>query len=196
MSNVGFIWTEGELKKTLLDVLPDNGPLKLLIIGKTPAPVSVETSHYFQGRSGKKFWNLLKKYHILKDTESLSLPPDTFEDDILSLQNYGITDIVKDSHEPGSEPLKHEYLSGWARVETIIETHKPEIILFPYKGALDKILRFQYERKEKAEYGFNQDLESIFGRKVFAMPLPGVGGVTSEEIDRYMMDLQRELQSG
>ena len=102
---------------------------------------------------------------------------------------------MKICHEFGEEPLKHEYLSGWMGVETIIKTYEPEIILFPYKQALDKILKFQFNHPEKATYGFNKDLESIFARKVFAMPLPGVGGVKKEDIHSHMVDLQRELQS-
>jgi len=37
----------------------------------------------------------LKTYHILKENEILSLTLDTFEDDTLTLHNYGIMDIVK-----------------------------------------------------------------------------------------------------
>lgn len=38
---------------TLADILPDEGHLKILFIAKTPAPVSVNIGHYFQGRQGR-----------------------------------------------------------------------------------------------------------------------------------------------
>jgi hypothetical protein len=49
----------GKLVKTLADILPQTSGLEMLFIAKTPAPVSVEAGHYFQGRQGKMFWNKL-----------------------------------------------------------------------------------------------------------------------------------------
>ena len=51
---------------TLADILPYNGNLDILFIAKTPATVSVEAGHYFQGRQGTMFWNRLSEYNILK----------------------------------------------------------------------------------------------------------------------------------
>jgi len=50
---------DGGPVKTLLDIVPQRGPLRMLIIAKTPAPVSVEAGHYFQGAQGRMFWNSL-----------------------------------------------------------------------------------------------------------------------------------------
>lgn len=181
MGNVGYIKIGDQLHETLLDILPEKGSIKILIIGKTPAPESVKAGHYFQGSHGIKFWKILKTYQILQENETLSHSSDTFPDDTLRLHNYGITDIVKKPHEPQNEPSKDEYQSGWVRVKRIIETYEPEILVFPYKGALDKILKFEFQNEEKANYGFNHGLEIEFNRKVFAMPLPGVGGVPNNK---------------
>jgi hypothetical protein len=50
---------------TLADILPAEGPMKMLMIAKTPAFVSVDAGHYFQGRQGRMFWNRLIDYRLL-----------------------------------------------------------------------------------------------------------------------------------
>ncbi len=53
MRHVGYIKIGNQLHETLLDILPEKGPIKILIVGKAPAPASVAAGHYFQGRHGK-----------------------------------------------------------------------------------------------------------------------------------------------
>lgn len=50
---MGYIKIGNQLHETLLDILPEKGPIKILIVGKAPAPASVAAGHYFQGRHGK-----------------------------------------------------------------------------------------------------------------------------------------------
>lgn len=102
---------------TLSDILPDNNKLDILFIAKTPAPLSVEVGHYFQGRQGKMFWNKLENYNIIK------VPPGKFHDDYLLLNNYGITDIVKVPRSYGNEPSNEEYLSGLKNIMSIINNY-------------------------------------------------------------------------
>jgi hypothetical protein len=40
----------GKEFETLADLLPESGPLNILFIAKTPALISVEAGHYFQGK--------------------------------------------------------------------------------------------------------------------------------------------------
>lgn len=44
-------WIETEVGSvlTLADILPERPGLRMLIVGKTPAPVSVKVGHYFRG---------------------------------------------------------------------------------------------------------------------------------------------------
>lgn len=51
--------------ETLVGRMSASGAVKMLIIAKTPAPVSVEAGHYFQGRQGKMFWGKLREYRLL-----------------------------------------------------------------------------------------------------------------------------------
>ena len=50
---------DGQAVTTLADIVPARGPLRVLFIGKTPSPASVEAGHYFQGRMGKGLWKRL-----------------------------------------------------------------------------------------------------------------------------------------
>lgn len=151
--------------QTLSDILPSNGPVKMLIIGKTPAPCSVQKGHYFQGKQGKVFWRHLREHNLLPT------PPDKYEDQILLEHGYAITDVVKAPRSYGSEPTDNEYKEGWQRISALISELRPHVLLFVYKGTLDKILRLTYGRKAKAKYGFNDELEDLFRCKVFAFPM-------------------------
>lgn len=54
-----------------------------------------------------------------------------------------------------------------------------------------KLLAAKSINHERLCYGFNDGLQRHFnGARVFACPLPGVGGVTSEEIDADMRELK------
>lgn len=77
----------GKEYKTLEDILPvDGGTIDLLIVGKVPAPISVASGHYFQGKHGKAMWNKLTEYGILKQTTP-------YHEDSLLANKIGITII-------------------------------------------------------------------------------------------------------
>lgn len=101
------IWVGDREILTLEDILPARGPMRMLIVGKTPALVSVKVGHYFQGQQGRAFWNRLREYDLV------GVPPDTYEDDVLVSHGYGITDIVKIPRDYGNEPSDDEYREGW-----------------------------------------------------------------------------------
>ena len=50
---------DGSSVTTLADIVPPRGPLRVLFVGKTPSPASVEVGHYFMGRMGKGLWKRL-----------------------------------------------------------------------------------------------------------------------------------------
>lgn len=177
----------GQSVQTLADILPPAGPLKMLIIAKTPAPVSVAAGHYFQGRQGQLFWNRLKAYGLL------SVPDGQQPDEVLLAHGYGLTDIAKAPREFGVEPSAAEYRAGLDRILGLVATLRPRVTLFVYKGVLDNILKLAFDIRRKAEYGFNPDLEPRFQCGVFVFPMPGTP-CTTEQAQAAMLALQARLR--
>ena len=174
--------------QTLADILPvDPKPLDILFIAKTPAPVSVEAGHYFQGKQGKMFWNKLQNHRIL------TVMAGTYEDENLLAHNYGITDIVKKPRNYGNEPTPEEYKDGLDHTLTIISSYTPKVLIFIYKAVLDNILKYAFSYPTKSHYGFNPHLASLFHSKVFVFPMPGTP-CTREQAHRLMTELKIELR--
>lgn len=176
----------GQPVLTLADILPEAGPLKMLIIAKTPAPVSVAAGHYFQGRQGQMFWQRLQDYGLL------TVPPGQQPDEVLLAHGYGLTDIAKAPRPFGVEPSAVEYRAGLDRILTLIATLQPRVTLFVYKGVLDNILKLAFGVQRKAGYGFNLDLEPRFKCGVFVFPMPGTP-CTAEQAKAAMLALQARL---
>lgn len=168
------ITVDGKQFDTLADILPDNGNLEILFIAKTPATISVEAGHYFQGKQGTMLWNRLSEYNILK------VPNGKYADECLLMNKYGITDIVKVPRDYGNEPSKDEYRQGLQRILAIVEKFKPAIIVFVYKKVLDNIVRLNFNVTTKSNYGFNPQLDKYFKSKVFVFPMPGTPCKTNE----------------
>lgn len=167
---------------TLKDILPEDPGLKILFIAKTPAPISVNAGHYFQGSQGTAFWNKLKNYGILKAS------PGVKEDTQLISHGYGILDIVKTPRGYGNEPSDEEYKDGMDRILNVISIHNPSVIVFVYKKPLDKILKSIYSIEKKSAYGFNHDLKELFGSHVFVFPMPGTP-CTTKDAHKAMTEL-------
>jgi len=177
---------DGRQVATLADILPERGPLRMLIIGKTPSPASVQAGHYFQGRMGRGLWKRLDEAGVLH------APPGCFADEAALDNGFALTDICKLPRPFGQEPSEAEYREGWERVSALVTDLRPRILTFAYKGALDKVLKYSYGWEHKSCYGFNDDLMRTFGRRVFAFPLPGVS-CTAREAKRHMGDLAGAL---
>lgn len=173
---------------TLKDILPkENIKLDILFIAKVPAPCSVDIGHYFQGKQGQMFWNILQNYGLLR------VPFGKKEDDVLLEHRYGIMDIIKKPREYGSEPTRSEYISGMERILDTVNRFKPKVVVFVYKGVLDKILAFEFDVKKKALYGFNDNLSAFFGgSRVFVFPMPGTP-CKSQTAKRSMNELKEYL---
>ena len=187
MTHLTEIEVGGELVPTLADILPEPGELRALFLGKTPSPASVAAGHYFEGRMGRGLWKRLGDAGILK------APAGGYADDALLRAGFGVTDICKAPRPFGVEPGRGEYEAGWRRVAGIVQRARPRILVFVYKGALDKVLRYAYGWEHHSAYGFNDDLSRTFGRRVFAVPLPGVS-CEAREARRHMTDLARALE--
>jgi uracil-DNA glycosylase len=182
-----IILQNGKKYETLADILPEKGNLDILFLAKTPAPVSVESGHYFQGRQGKMFWNKLLEYNIL------NVPYGKYPDECLADNNYGITDIVKIPRNFGCEPSNNEYEEGYDRIISVIDKFKPKVIVFVYKRVLDNILFIKTSKVVKSNYGFNPQFDKYFnGAKVFVFPMPGTP-CTKDEATYAMNELRGYL---
>lgn len=185
-NNTTLIRVNGKSYRTLRDLLPKRPGLRALIVGKTPAPISVTAGHYFQGRQGAHFWKALVEQGILKPTTE-------FEDDSLLAHGYGITDVVKVPREFGNEPTDEDYKAGGSRILELIHLHQPRTVIFVYKKVLDQLLKQTIGKPIRTRYGFNQQCTGLVGARVFAVPLPGVGGCSKQDIDRAMDELAQCL---
>lgn len=166
----------GQEVQTLRDILPVRPGLKVLFVAKTPAPVSVEAGHYFQGKQGRIFWNRLKEYGLFN-------PTTFFEDDSLLDHGFGMTDIVKVPREYGSEPSSDEYVAGMDRILELIRVHGPRVVVFVYKRVLDQLLLHRFGLRVKSVYGFNSRFDVYFsGAGVFAFPLPGTPCTSAQAV--------------
>jgi TDG/mug DNA glycosylase family protein len=177
---------DGQTVVTLADILPARGPLRVLFIGKTPSPASVDAGHYYQGRMGKGLWKRLDEIGLLQAASG------EYPDDLLLANGFGMTDLCKLPRPFGEGPSQAEYTEGWERVNGVIASTRPRILAFVYKGALDKVLQYSFGWDHKSGYGFNDDLMRTFGRRVFAFPLPGVA-CTLRESKRHLGDLAGAL---
>jgi len=162
--------------KTLADILPSRGPMRMLIVAKTPALSSVEVGHYFQGRHGSMLWNRLRDYGLL------DVMAGTYEDDALLAHGYGITDVAKVPRNFGNEPTAEEYTAGSARILELIARLEPTVLMFVYKKVLDEMLRLSFDRPGKSNYGFNPDLDDLFGSVLFVFPMPGTPCTRAEAV--------------
>jgi len=175
---------DGQQVPTLADILPAAGPMRMLVVGKTPSPSSVTAGHHLQSRQGRLFWRRLEEYNVLPS------PGDGYHDEILLGHGFGMINICKQPLELGSEPSADDYRAGWKHVDEVIQRLRPRVVTFVYKGALDCVLRLSYGWQHSSIYGFNQDLTRTMGRRVFAFPLPGTP-CTLRESRRAMEDLQK-----
>jgi len=181
------IIVNGKQHETLADILPHSGNLEILFIAKTPATISVDSGHYFQGKQGTVFWNKLSDYNILKVSNG------KFADECLLINKYGITDIVKVPRDYGNEPSDEEYRQGLHRILSTIEKYDPKVIVFVYKKVLDNIVWLNFGIKTKSNYGFNPQLDKYFKSKVFVFPMPGTP-CTTEQAIQSMTKLKQLLK--
>ena len=180
---------DGKRTKTLADILPKHGHVRVLLVGKAPTQVSVDAGHYFQGRQGRMFWNRLREHGLLTRRQ------EAFEDEALLDHGYGMTDIVKRPCRYGEEPTDEEYRCGADRILSLIPDQRPRVVCFVYKGVLDQVLKIRFAVREKAIYGFNPKAESLFGCRVFAFPMPGTP-CTRAIASKAMAELKAVVDAG
>jgi TDG/mug DNA glycosylase family protein len=179
---------DGRPVLTRADIVPERGPLRMLIVGKTPTPSGLAGGHYFQGRQGRMLWRRLAEHGLLE------VPAGRFPDEVLLDHGYGITNIVKQPHPFGVEPSAAAYRQGLPHTLALIERLRPRVALFVYKRALDQLLRLGLGVEAPTRYGLNPGLAPLLGCQVFAFPLPGTpcraaeAGAAMAELRAVLLD--------
>ena len=78
------ITIDGTTYDTLLDILPEEGDLNILFIGRTPSLKSIVKGHYFQGKRGHNFCQKLNNLGIFK------VPTGEYSDNYILSNRYGL----------------------------------------------------------------------------------------------------------
>ena len=160
------ITIDGTTYDTLLDILPEEGDLNILFIGRTPSLKSIVKGHYFQGKRGHNFWKKLNDLGILK------VPAGEYSDDYLLRNRYGVTHVSKIPRE-FKNPTKKVYREGYDSLMEIINKYHPKLLVFTYKNTLDSLVSAVLNENIKTRYGFNPEYDYLFHSAVFVYPMPG-----------------------
>jgi double-stranded uracil-DNA glycosylase len=147
----------GKAVVSLADLLRPG--LRAVCVGLNPSPVSVDAGHYYQGRTGQRFFGRLRRAGLIPQRH------DRFEDDAAFAQGVGFTDLVKRPTATAAELLSGELRFGCAAVERKIGSVRPDLVIFTFKRAAEAILG------GLAGNGFQPGLE-VGGCPVFVMPGP------------------------
>lgn len=114
----------GKQVETLADLLRPN--LRALCIGINPAPTSVAAGHYYQGKSGKRFYERLRCAGVLPRTPG-------WEDDLAFADGIGFTDIVKRPTAKAAEVRPAEFEYGRGLLRDKVEAAAPRLVIFTFK---------------------------------------------------------------
>jgi TDG/mug DNA glycosylase family protein len=121
----------GEEVETLADLLRPG--LRAVVVGINPAPTSVAAGHYYQGRSGERFFSRLASVDLLPSG-------DGFEDDRAFAAGIGFTDVVK-RPTPGAKDLRPGELEhGRTLLEDKLAALAVPLLIFTFKGAATPLL--------------------------------------------------------
>lgn len=80
--------------------------LRGIFVGINPAPPSVAAGHYYQGRLGRRFWDRVRTYNIVRWTHFGS------EDDDAVGLGFGFADLVRRPTASAKELRRAELLQG------------------------------------------------------------------------------------
>ncbi len=111
--------------------LPDRPPARdgVLLVGINPAPASVRSGHYYQGRLGKRLWQRLERIGLLE-----SAAPGR-EDEAFAAAGHGLTDVVKRATPSARELDPDELKRGSEELRAKIRLWSPRLVLFAFQEA-------------------------------------------------------------
>lgn len=172
---------EGERIRTLPDLL---GPgIRLLFVGYNPSVRSAVLGHYYAGRNNR-FWDLLAAAGLTPRRLAFT------EDALLPGLGIGITDLVKRPTRAAHDVTPAEFRAGAARVRTLVERLRPEVVAFNGKGVY-----LRAAGVARAPWGL-QETRIVPGVADFVVPSPsGLARIPFAEKARWYGAL-RELLDG
>lgn len=147
----------GQEVQTLEDLLRPG--LRAVCVGINPAPVSVAAGHYYQGRTGQRFFGRLRDAGVLKRQAS------GYEDDAAFAAGVGFTDIIKRPTRSAKELNAAEYAHGHETLLAKLEEHEPHLVIFTFKKTAEVLFG------KFAGNGFAPGLR-LARSDVFVMPGP------------------------
>lgn len=117
---------------TLADLLRES--LRAVVVGINPSPVSVAAGHYYQGRTGQRF------YRRLAEAGVIDLGAAGFEDDAAFAAGVGFTDVVKrpTARAEGLRPGELDH--GRALLEDKLASLEIPRVLFTFKAGAEALL--------------------------------------------------------
>lgn len=129
-------WSRAELEsfagRTICDLLPDH--LRLLFVGINPGLMSAATGLHF-ARRGNRFYPALRDAGLIESIDAAEARPE------LVARGIGITNLVPRASARADELERAEYLAGRARLETLVEAHRPRVVavlgVTAYRQAFD-----------------------------------------------------------
>lgn len=175
--------------KTLKDILPPDGmPVYALFVGKFPIRESVEAGHYYQGKMGQEFWNMLKQYGIIEDKVGYILHQE-YEDDDFPRYGFGLTDVVKRPGVSGQKRNPDYVAKGYDRLKRLIKERDVKIVVFLYKEVLKEILCVKdfWVEGDTIERGFDKSNYKMFFNKAEVFVFPGMGRQRNKSEEQCFM---------
>lgn len=161
------ISVDGRETRTLVDLPPLRD--RLLFVGLSPSPESVEAGHYGHGKLGRTFWRRLMLATLLPAGTAVETA-----DDVLAAAGHGITDLVKTPPE-GDQPSDAELRSGVGPLWQKVAIWRPAAVVF-----IDKRAATACAGRPLAESWGQLEGVALAGRPCFLMP----GAYAStEEVD-------------
>lgn len=148
----------GESVLTLADVWPDRA--QAAIVGLNPAPRSVETGHYYQGRVGQRQLRRLALAGLFE-----SGPHETQFEEAARAAGVGFTDLVKRPTPSEAGVTREELEFGRLQLADELEKREVQLIICVFRHPVVSLLG-------RSDQSGLQPTRTSWGAEVFRMPGP------------------------
>lgn len=163
----------GQKITTLSDLWPQD--LRAVIVGINPAPISVETGHYYQGNLGQLLFRRLRKAGILDHGHR------GYEDDQALEAGLGFTDVVKRPTSSAADVKPEELAFGENVLREELAARQAPLVIFAFKKSAETLLgKFRGN-------GFIST-SALGDTKVFVMPGPYESAATANATLKDLQD--------
>jgi TDG/mug DNA glycosylase family protein len=170
----------GQAVETLADLPPLRD--RILFVGISPSPRSVEAGHYHQGRLGSLFWQRLIHAAIL--------PPDTQvdgADDVLLAAGHGLTDLHRQPSRY-DDVTDAQLKAGVGPLWQKVSLWRPGAIVFVYKRAAQMVAARSLDEPWGHLHGV-----ALSSRPCFLMPAPDAPAREVDEGLNFLRNLVAAL---